>query len=384
MLNKSVLIMFELQVEWFGDLNTLLPLLQPLIEVSKTNPTSEEIVTLVQTSFLSMKLIAKHLAFMYPEDFVDVFHLALSYSTHENHLLCASALLCLGELFCLKSLLLPNLSDVTSAILRAFKASSKMHTFGKELQENMEENHEKSSASMNNSVLEQTPSRQEGDTSVTTAHLLCISTIACMNKMVEQLGSLIGSKFLKKALILLLTIDTQLNSRENSTSQRKKTFDQRLRALLKTIATKIPVRNSLIPLKATFHSLLDKPKALKSIMIILKDALQATTKPDFVLILPSLCDTFMDEFLGCRHNMSAVEPEENEHDVQEISLVEDSILDCLITGAVLKMSEGTFRPYYHKLFDWARESDAKLITFYRYVLETMLVSNLFLSVVPIN
>lgn len=337
----------------------LLPLLEPLLEVSKTSPDSEEVVALVQTAFLSMKLIAKHLAFAYPEDFVKVFHLALSYTSHGNHLLCASALLCLGELFCLKSLLLPKLNDVTSAILKAFKASSKLRKIGNGYEEeNKDEDHDKSSGI---EVMEHSY-RSEGDTSLTTAHLLCISTIACMNKMVEQLGPLMGSKFLKKSLILLLRIDSQLAYNDTGSS-RKKTFDQRLRVLLKTIATKIPIRNSLIPLKGAFGSLINKPKASKAIMSIFKDALQATSKPDFVLILPSLCDSFMEEFLAYRYNINSID---NDDAKTEIALVEDAVIDCLVTGAVLKMSEGTFRPYYHKLFDWAKEDETKLITFFRY------------------
>ncbi|ODM95754.1 HEAT repeat-containing protein 1, partial [Orchesella cincta] len=372
-IKRKILDMLNLRltqkIEWFGDLNILLGLLNPLLKVASLDPASEEVVTLVQTAFLALKLIAKHLAFSHPEEFVSVFNLALSCVAHENHLLCASALLCMGELFCLKSLLLPKLNVVTSGILRALKTSSKLHGVSLDYQTNSEENGVDSNE---NNAEEEAQVRQDLDNSLTSAHLLCISTIACMNKMAEQLGTFMGSKFLKKALIYILKIDSQISLGDIG-GTRKKTFDQRLRVLLKTIATKVPVRNTLIPLKGTFHSLIDKPRATKAIMFALKESLQATSKPDFGLILPSLCDSFVEEFLVCRdhvnnksQDLSGLDDVKISEKNQDIIAVEDSVIDCLISGAVLKMSEGTFRPFYHKLFDWARDSDPRLITFYRF------------------
>jgi len=45
--------------------------------------------------------------------------------------------------------------------------------------------------------------------------------------------------------------------------------------------------------------------------------------------------------------------------------LENSFLECLVSGMILKMSEGMFRPFYHKMFDWASDSLPRLITFYR-------------------
>lgn len=349
-------------------MNILLPLLQPLLKVTRIQLESEDFVTLVQTAFLSLKLIAKHLAFSHPEDFVTLFHQSLEYATHENSLLSASALLCLGELFCLKSLLLPNLNDVTSGILRAFKISLK-HLTGTDISIVSSENDDVANQVDANNSLEVSGGRQQqGENSLTTANLLCMSTITCMNKMVEQLGSLMGSKFLKRALIFVLTMDWEL-SKGDATNPRKKAFDQRLRVLLKSIALKIPVRNSLLPLKEAFSSLTGKPRAAKAIMLILKDALNATVKPDFVLILPSLCDAFKEEFLSYRCNSGNPVTGEmmkvDDKSFVEVVEVEDAVIECFIAGAVLKMSEGAFRPYYHKLSDWARGNETRLITFYR-------------------
>ncbi|CAL8131520.1 unnamed protein product [Orchesella dallaii] len=369
-IKRKILDMLNLRlaqkIEWFGDLKILLGLLDPLLKVATLDPVSEEVVTLIQTAFLALKLIAKHLAFSHPEEFVTVFTVALSCVSHEKHLLCASALLCMGELFCLKSLLLPKLNVVTSAILRALKTSSKLHGVSLDAQIASEESSQNS-----NDDMELDKVQQDLDNSLTSAHLLCISTIACMNKMAEQLGSFMGAKFLKRALILILKIDSHISLGDIG-GTRKKTFDQRLRVLLKTVATKVPVRNSLLPFKGAFHSLIDKPRATKAIMFSLKESLQATSKPDFGLILPSLCDSFIEEFLACREYLYKSQDLSDLDEVliskknQEIALVEDSVIDCFISGAVLKMSEGTFRPYYHKLFDWARDNDPRLITFYRF------------------
>lgn len=327
----------------------LLDLLPVLVEIAGEEPKTDEMTTLVQTSFFSLKLIAKHLALLYPDQFVSVFELASEQTGHKNKLLCASALLCMGELFCLKSLILPNLNRVTSAILKAFKASAKLQL------------------ALNETINEEEGDKavvvaSESDHSTMAAHLLCISTITCLNKMIEHLGSFVGAKFLKKSLIAVLSINNQFGQGEKA-DHRRKVFEQKLKILLKSIASKIPLRNSLLPIRGAFAKVHEDSKGVCTLVRLLRDTLTATSKPDFTLIAHTLTDTFLEDFLSYREKRSVASDLEEAND--ETNRVEDAVLDCLITGIILKMSESHFRPFYHKIFDWAGDNIDRLITFYR-------------------
>jgi len=42
------------------------------------------------------------------------------------------------------------------------------------------------------------------------------------------------------------------------------------------------------------------------------------------------------------------------------------VIECLICGIVLKLTESHFRPFYYRIHDWAKDDEAKMITFYRF------------------
>lgn len=315
------------------------------MEIASEEPESDESTTLVQTAFFSLKLLSKHLAILHPDQFVSVFNLACKHTTNSNKLLRASALLCLSELFCLKSLILPNLIGVTSAILKAFKASAKLQNAGLELTREEETNQG-----------DDTKQSSEVESSSMAAHLLCISTMTCLNRMIEQLGTFVGMKFLRKMLIAVLSINSTFGAGEKA-SHRSKVFEQKLKAVLKVISNKIPLRNMMVPIREAFVKLINEPTAVVTLMQILKDSLLQTTKADFILSLDSVTVAFLDDFLAIR--------EKSDFDTRNLDEMEDSVIDCLISGVVLKLTESHFRPLYHKVFDWAKGNDDRLITFYR-------------------
>ncbi len=353
-------------MEWFGNLKILLELVQPLVEFGHCTPDSEELVTVIQTAFISLKLISKHLAATHPEEFVPVFELVFGHTTHKNRLLCASAFICLGELFCLKSLILPNLDQVFSAISKAFKSSAKLNKSGmKILEEQGDENEDLSI------VAER---RQEAEISVNVANLLSISAVSCLTKLTEQLGPFVGASFLQRSLVKIFTLDGIFGQGEKA-SNRKKVFDQKVKLLLKAIGTKIPLRNSLPSLRQVFKQLVEMEdfnhtKSAGMLIDVLQETLRLSEKPDFTALLPSICEAFLEDFLSYRENISKLKDVGQEVNVSEdeVMQVEDSIINCLINGMVLKLSEGYFRPFYHKIFDWAGESVDRLITFYRYAI----------------
>jgi len=331
----------------------LVQLLPQLLTTASIDPDSEELVTLVQTAFLSLKLIARYAAPSHPNHFIPVFELALDHARHDSLLLRASALLCMGELFNLKSLILPHLPDMTSAILNAFKKSSRLIADQLALETTSEENKPNPDSPTKKDEKEQH--------SMLTANLLCNSTITSLNKMVEHLGTFLGSDFLKKVLIAtssLNTLEVGNNSAGKADSKRK----ERLKALAKCIATKIPLRTALKPIKKAFSAVTSQPKALEFLLGLLKDSLNATSKADFIVLSQNLVDAFVEDFLPFRKKM-----EEAEEDEKNIVLVEDAVIECLIQGIVLKMSESQFRPYYHRLFDWTEQIVSREVTFYRLV-----------------
>ncbi len=346
--------------EWVADFSKLLELIPHLVQLGSGAPETEDQVTLVQTSLLSLKLIARYLVIFHPEEFVPVFELACEHTRHKNKLLRASGLLCLGELFSLKSLILPKLSEVCSSILRAFKASTKLN-----------------SKAMSSMLTDEHELDQEGEMSVSTANLLCISAMTCLNKLVEQLGPFLGSSFLQKVLLAVFSIDGIFGQGTKS-ENRRKVFEQRLKTLLKTISTKLPLRSSIATIKEVFTKLeqvedyASRSKSLLLLVGLLKETLLITPKADFTTLLPGLCEVFLEQILLHREKaVSVAEEKEAERllpvPAEKLDEVENCLLDCLVTGMVLKMSEGVFRPFYHKMFDWASDSLPRLITFYRFV-----------------
>jgi len=339
------------QIEWFGDHTDLLDLLPHLLKIVDTEPRSDEETTVVQTAFLSLKLMARHLAVQNPDAFIPVFTLAMNHTEHTNKLLCASALLCTGELCCLKSLILPDLKSITRAILKAFKAS------GKAL---LDEDNPEDLKTKSENIADQST---ENNHQIIAIHLLCTSAVTCLNKLVEHLGPFIGVRFLKKALVAVLTIKNQYGDSEKA-SHKRKILEQKIVMLFKTISTKIPIRNSLTSIREAFSTLTKDYKGLCCLIKLLQDTLAATTKADFTIIIHSLMDSFLEDFLTYRFSVSE---DRNRGLVaeNEIDAVEDEIISCMISGIVLKMSESNFRPLYHKMFDWTGDNKLKLITFFR-------------------
>jgi hypothetical protein len=338
-------------------LEELLELVPRLLNIVEGKPDNDEETTVAQTAFLSLKLLARHLALQHPDPFVPVFESAINQTGHKNKLLCASALLCIGELCCLKSLILPNLNSVTTAILKALKSSGKM------LLQNSDSVLEQVMEEIDQDKPNVTAGFSESENATMVAHLLCTSAITCFNKMVEHLGSFVGVKFLKKGLVAVLSITSQYGSGEKA-NHKKKIVDQKLSVLLKTISTKIPLRNSLTSIRGAFAELSHDPTGLCTLIRLLRDTLTATSKADFVLITQTLTESFLEDFLSYRWTMTGTD-ENADFSSDNIIMIEDEIIDCLITGIVLKMSESHFRPFYHKIFDWAGDNTYKLITFYR-------------------
>lgn len=353
-------------MDWFGKPKILLDLIHPLVGFCNTEHESDDVVTVIQTAFISLKLISRHLASSNPELFVPVFELTFKHTTDSNRLLCASAFACLGELFCLKSLILPNLNAVCAAILKAFKASSKINFQAMQLLESQDGD------ALANGIQEKEGTRQEADMSVSIANLLCISTLTCFTKLCDQLGSFIGAKFLQKSLLAMLRVDGIFGHGEKA-ANRKKTFDQRLKALLKSVGTKIPLRNSLPSIQKIFQVILSledfhHTNAIVLLIDVLKETLANTSKADFTTLFPGICEAFLVDFLPYREFVTESWARVDstlpitEEDLVE---VEDAILGCLINGVILKVSESVFRSFYHRIFDWAGESVDRLITFYR-------------------
>jgi U3 small nucleolar RNA-associated protein 10 len=98
-------------------------------------------------------------------------------------------------------------------------------------------------------------------------------------------------------------------------------------------------------------------------MKILRDSILQTEKVDFNTLLSGLFDTFLKDLLVYR---SRVEEEGIVLAEGKVEAVEEAVIECLVSGIVLKLSETVFRPFYHRLYDWASESLAKKITFYRF------------------
>lgn len=168
-----------------------------------------------------------------------------------------------------------------------------------------------------------------------------------MQKIFETLPLFLGP-YIVDIITALSSIGTRITAQNNEKDQRSVNTLQKINTIWTKIATEVPVR-ILVPSCEKAYNKLMSAKNYADITVLMKllhQALTNATNSDLVNVRNELTTLFM-EALEFRMKLK-----DSNLDMESINNIESSIIDAFVAW-VLKLSESSFRPLYHKLHNWA-------------------------------
>ncbi|XP_069464033.1 HEAT repeat-containing protein 1 isoform X2 [Ambystoma mexicanum] len=309
------------RVQWQEEqIQLLLGLIAELLSIAHRKggtEVEEEQAINRQTALYSLKLLCKCFGAQKQEAFVPVLTAAvdlISFEGPEERNVMGSALLCIAEVTStLKALAIPQLPRLMPAVLKTLKHKKEM-----------------------------------------SSEIYLLSAVTALQKVAETLPHFL-SPYLKDSLLQVARLE-KIAAQVGPASQ----LYLRISSLKTTLSTKLASRVLLPTITKCYCDLQDtRQSSLGPLMEILKDHIAIMEKQQLVAQQTELT-TFFLKALDFR-------AEHSEGDLQQVGQIEGHVINCLII-MVLKLSEGTFRPLFFKLFDWSKTEDAlkdRQLTFYR-------------------
>lgn len=304
----------------------LLTLLPPLIEcldsISLNEDTTQDVQLTQQTALFSLKLMARHLATLHPEIFIEILEKITNILCHEELPLhwpvLGSLVLCVGELvYMLKIRALKLLNKFMPTLL------SVLHT---QIKKEREE-------------------------------LLLVSIVTAVQKIVDVLVPLL-SPYLDTLLYEISILSIECDCPTFTDTQKMAPLPLKLKLIRQKISSESPGR-VLVPAVVTCYKKLikhSKYSAIGPLMSILSESF--TSSADLTVEVSELLLLALDVRSSVSYDkLTPV----------EVNVVEDPAI-AAFTQLVLKMTESTFRPLYNKVYDWALRSQGdkqRAITFFR-------------------
>ncbi|KAJ8918485.1 hypothetical protein NQ315_008182 [Exocentrus adspersus] len=300
--------------------NEIYTLIPPIINIVEgiDNDVQPEQEMIIQTALLSLKLLVKSLAPDDPEKFVQILDFIINViksGKAQNNVL-ASVLLCLAELCVdLKAHAISGLAEFMPVVIKILKQQK----------------------------YEDIPS------------VLMRSVITTIDKICTTMP-LFLSPYLQKLLFELSILISKWGN--SSEEQKLQPFVNKLNCIKQKIGGVIPPR-VLIPAVQECYNKLKENKcfsAISALMNILAESLSNLKGAEINSNLPDLTNFFLNALQFRTDNNSSYE---------EANVVEEHIIDAF-TVLILKLSESTFRPLYHELYNWAVNDikSERIITFY--------------------
>ncbi|XP_012285727.1 HEAT repeat-containing protein 1 [Orussus abietinus] len=333
--NALELLNARIQQKKFGenDREDLLTLIDPLTKFVKVHGKVKKEVKpgnvqdeIVQTAFISFKLLAKLLANDYPEVFKPILEMATKIVKTRDGPVLASAVLCVAELCsAMRVHAIQSLNNFLPAILRLLEVCCNQET----------------------------------------PDVVAISIISALQKIVESIGNFL-SLYLDQLLLQLSRLKALYTDKENS---KVTLITTRLNATAQKLSNCIPLRVLLPAMNKTYAVLLSNKsyECIGPLMSVLSESFANVRSPDLKVAISDLAAFFL-KVLQFREDMGCSDEDEvDEESLKIIVNVEESAGTALV-ALVLKLSETTFRPLYYRLYDWAaRNPGHKLrnITFFR-------------------
>lgn len=172
-----------------------------------------------------------------------------------------------------------------------------------------------------------------------------------MQKLFESLPLFLGP-YIVDIITALSSIGTRIKAQNNEKDQRSISTLQKINTIWSKIATEVPLR-ILVPSCDKAYSKLMATKNYPDISVLMKLMHQAIThaqNKDLTAVHAELTSIFM-QALEFRLQLR-----DSRVDMDVIATTEMSIIDSFAAW-VLKLSESSFRPLYHKLYQWALQAN---------------------------
>uniref|UniRef100_A0A670I683 HEAT repeat-containing protein 1 n=1 Tax=Podarcis muralis TaxID=64176 RepID=A0A670I683_PODMU len=255
-----------------------------------------------QTALFSLKLLCKCFGPERHEPFVPVLKTAIDVisSERKERNLAGSALLCAAEVTCvLKAQAIPHLPRLMPALLKILKHKKEL----------------------------------------VASEIYLLSSVTALLKVVETLPCFL-SPYLQDILLQVVRLERIAVEMGPSSP-----VNLRVTSLKNTLATTLPPR-VLLPAVTKCY---DEINNLGALMDILKEHIVILEK-DSLAAHQSELTAFFLKALDFR-------AEHSQDDLENIGKTEAHIIKCLIS-MVMKLSEMSFRPFFFKLFDWAKTEGA--------------------------
>lgn len=185
-----------------------------------------------------------------------------------------------------------------------------------------------------------------------------------MQKLFESLPLFLGP-YIVDIITAISSIGTCITLQNNEKDQRSIHIFQKINIIWLKIATDVPVR-ILVPSCEKAYNKLMTSKNYADISVLMKLLHQSVTNAknnDLANVRSELTKLFM-EALEFR-----VQLKNSKLDIKSINSTEAAIIDAFVAW-VLKLSESSFRPLYHKLYNWALQGSQQKENVLTYFLVT--------------
>uniref|UniRef100_A0A1I8QA80 HEAT repeat-containing protein 1 n=1 Tax=Stomoxys calcitrans TaxID=35570 RepID=A0A1I8QA80_STOCA len=193
---------------------------------------------------------------------------------------------------------------------------------------------------------------------------VCVAIVTGMQKLFEALPLFLGP-YIVDIITALSSVGTRIKAQHNEKDQRSSSALLKINSIWSKIATEVPLR-ILVPSCDKAYGKLMTTKNYADIAVLMKLLHQAIThaqNKDLAIVLGELTCIFM-QALEFRLQMK-----QSKMSLDVIVQTESSILEAFVAW-ILKLSESSFRPLYHKLYNWALQQNSQKETLLTYFLLT--------------
>lgn len=186
-----------------------------------------------------------------------------------------------------------------------------------------------------------------------------------MQKLFEALPLFLGP-YLVGIISSLSSIHVSITKQNNEKDQRSANALHKIQAIWSKIASDVPVRTLVPATEKSYKMLMSKQQYadIGMLMKLLLQAIQHASNTDLTAVQMELSNFFLHALEFRLHLKQA-----SNISMQLLNQTEDSIIDAFVAW-VLKLSESSFRPLYHKTYEWALKRTNQKQTILTYFLLT--------------
>ncbi|XP_054745117.1 HEAT repeat-containing protein 1 homolog [Anastrepha obliqua] len=292
-----------------------------------SSSSSNELVFLQQTALIALKLLSKMFSLQHIEEFKEILtHLikVLKKRSQVSKILLATVVLTIVEISSnLKAHSLALLPKYMPQIIEILQDQAKL-------------------------VQDQPPDN------------VCIAIITGTQKLFESLPLFLGP-YVVDVITALSTISANISADQYERDQRSTTALHRISTIWSKIASDVPVRILVPSCEKSYRKLMAAHNYadIGVLMELLPECINKTASADLSAVQSELSAFFL-------HALEFRLQVQGKCERERVASTEKVIIEAFVTW-VLKLSEGSFRPFYQKVYEWAFKQQAQretILTFF--------------------